>query len=425
MKKSFAFLSAFVMLFCLSACTPEPEDETREPVISFDAEISTSEAEDENPEPDIPFISLITDESLPESFIEPIEGLTSPRSVFKEEVSMTDECREIYEKYISNADITLSCEFSENEIPFSFLTHVFYVCERLDHEVLGIEESGYDMAESYWVPEEIVEKSLCRWFPWSAEDIRDHFEYNSETGEYSLPGAGGGPYYSYVTDFEYIEDDLLRVYISEYDGYAEKEPFPVTNNFVLDIRLNDDGSWTYLSNKKIDNSIDPIWFSGTFSCGAAFGEWNYGGTSTYYVFTENETSLITVYGSVAHKMFFDEKPCSFFISSNGLWVYGYDSLGLRHISELPSEYDCVHSVKDVWLDTENRIIISYMDEIGRAEIAVLDYETFELINYFNTGIKTNSNVDIPMGLKPETIADGKIEIYDTENGTWQTIDYIK
>lgn len=423
MRKIIAFILTFALLFGFSACRTKPEAENTDMLISSEAESSASEQE-ENSEPEVFSASLISNNELPESFIEPADGLSAPKGASEEEVGMTPECREIYDKYISPTGVTLSEEFSESEIPFRFLTHVYYVCERLDYDVLGIEKSGYDMAESYWINGDEVEERLCRWFPWTAEDIRNHFEYNSETGEYSLPGAGGGPHYSFVTGFEYPEDGILRIYISEYDGYLEEGPYPVMDSFVLEVRLNDDGSWTYISNKKAEDTVDPIWFNADTFCGADMEDWNYDGTSTYNIFSDGEASRITVYGSVAHKMYFDQKPCCFFISTNGIWVYGFDSLGLRHISSLPTEKESIHFVKNVWFDSEERIIIAHHREGGTIEIAVLDYATLEVVNWFDTGLSSDFSEDIPIGLQPETVTDGTTEIYDAETKTYKKIEYM-
>ena len=92
----------------------------------------------------------------------------------------------------------------------------------------------------------------------------------------------------------------------------------------------------------------------------------------------------------------NQTPCGIFESAGGIWIYDFETEELRKITELPSKYNENHVVNYVGRDSENRIVVAYQcvseDEYApNIELAVLDYETLEVINYIDTEFTRGPN----------------------------------
>lgn len=442
MKKIFSAFIALIMLLSFSGCgwkveIVDPREETAE-LEKNEPTISVSEPEENTEsqkEPEIFSASLIVDPETPFSEIKSPEDFSGLKVVSLKETEMTGKTLEIWEKYITPLEKTLLGEFDENNLPkngCATYTYIFYSCEYLDYTHYGIEKSGCDMSENYLVDGRRVEESLGRWFPWNPEDYRQFFDYNPETDEYQICGCGGGPTFTYITDYRQ-EDDLLTIEFALYDGWSESGYAEVYSCHEVKIRLEENG-WKYLSSKiKYESKIySPQWHNDDYSAFASYStpkpEQEYVGN--YLIGNGNKYYDIKINDPRGHKMYFGEKPYCFFLSLSGLYFYRFETGEFVHISEVPSEYDLPHFIKNVWVDNNGNIILSYAvledhPDNSIVEIAVLEGEKYEVINYINTGFSANYFDDMPFDAVHEIIEDGTVEIYDVETESYKNIKYLE
>lgn len=426
------------MLFGLTACgwTVEIVDPTEEPGNPENDKpgITVSEPEENpglSPEPEAFTASFIKNSDIPLSKIGPTEEFSLPMLVPVAETEMTGEKYEICEKYISPLEKTLLGEFDEGN-PLrtggATYTYLFYSCENLDNIYYGIEKSGCDASENYLVDGRRVEESLGRWFLWNPEDYRPYFEYNAETEEYQIYGCGGGPTFIYVTDYRQ-EGDILTINFSNYDGWSESDFAMVYSTHEVRIKLEETG-WKYLSAKKTSEPFSPNWHNEDYSFGADYsGDWIPGTDLNYYIFGNGERYKAEIGGILAHKLYFGKMNVCLFFTENGLCFYNFKDF--YHVSELPSNYEGIHSVKNAWVDLDGNLIIAYVpgsdpEAENPIEIAVMDMETKEIINFIDTLLPGNFNDgELTLGLESEPIEPGIIELYDTVANEHREIKYLE
>lgn len=436
------YISAFLMLLIvllLCSCGNVPEKET----VSTESSESETEAESpaagqpEETEPEIFTVSLVTDSNALPSGIEPSDEFETFKVISAEEAKMTGETYEIWEKYIApiESGMPLALDFDENNAPsgnIAIYTYIFYQCENLDNKYYGIEKSGFDMSENYFVDGRKTEESIGRWFPWDPEDYRRYFEYIPETDQYKIPGCGGGYTYSCVRDYSF-EGDILTIDFSIYDGWGEGEYLEVFSNHTMKIKIEEKG-WKYLSNKKTyEKSLySPRWHNSDFSAFAHFTTPKMSSESSfnYVIFNKNQYYSVDIGNPFGHKMYFGEKPYCFFLTASGLYFYRFETNEFIRISEVPSEYNKTHYIRTAWVDSDGYIIISYnavISDLSKAavEIAVLDSETYEIINYINTGLPADYFEEIPFEIQHEILEEKFVEIYDTETEQLKKIKYLE
>jgi hypothetical protein len=129
-------------------------------------------------------------------------------------------------------------------------------------------------------------------------------------------------------------------------------------------------------------------------------------------------------------MYFGENSYCFFLSLNGLYFYRFETDEFIHISELPSEYNKPHMIRNAWIDNSGHIILSYNvfssnPEKVNVEIAVLDEESYEVINYINTGLSADFFEDRPFIAQWNPIEENTLEIYNTKTGDYEKINYLE
>ena len=222
MKK---LLALFFALLMLCSCGVQ-----QEPVIDEPQNESENPEEQKNEESEEMFsISIVTDENIEKSYVEKTDDIFSPVLIKPEEIKMSEDKQEIYDKYIvpiSNR-MPLRTEFSEDSAPEGIYTYIFQQCIGLDKNVLGINKDYATEAgegDSFWVEGRYVEETINRWFCWKPEDYRKYFEYDAEKDMYLVVACGGGPSFYYVTDYTQEGDILSVSYSAYYDG-------PMDSNF--------------------------------------------------------------------------------------------------------------------------------------------------------------------------------------------------
>lgn len=435
MKKLFFCFLAVILMFSLSACGWKIE--IRNPYESAEELIIKEETENEIPvfeeEEKLFSVNFIKNSALSESEIFETEDFSLPKIVSASETEMSGEIYEICDKYIEPFDKILLGEFDEKNPPKTggaTYTYIFYYCENLDFEYYGIEKSECDMSESYLVDGRKTEESIARWFNWNPEDYRKYFEYIPETDEYQIVGCGGGPVFIYVTGYS-LEGDILTVEFDTYNGLEESDSYMVTSSHEVKIKLEETG-WKYLSARKTEEYFSPDWHSGDYSFGADYYEGWEGGKpgdiTKYRIFGNGKKTDAKIYGMTTHKLYFGEENICLFFTENGLYVYDFNEFS--HISELPSEYDEIHTLKNAWIDTEGNLIVAYVrgreaESKNFIEIAVLDIKTKEVKNYISTRIPADYiESENTIGFKPEPV-EGEVKIYNTLTGEYETIRYLE
>ena len=439
MKKIFLVLLALVFVFSGCVKSPVLPSENEGSSSSSESEEPSSSSEsvpEEKPEPEIFNISIVVDsETLPAEISE--AETVSFEVIPKEATKMSGETLEIWEKYIAPIEsaMPLSLDFDENNAPhgnIAIYTYIFYQCENLDYKYYGIEKSGYDMAESYLVDGRKTEESIARWFPWNPEDYRQYFEYLPETDQYHIPGCGGGYTYTFIRNYSF-DEDILTIDFSIYDGWGEGEYLEVYENHTLKIKIEENG-WKYLSNETTfkESIYSPQWHNEDFSKFSSFSTpklaQEYIGN--YLIRNGNKHYNIDINGPRGHKMYFGENSYCFFLSLNGLYFYRFETDEFIHISKLPSEYNKTHMIRNAWIDNSGHIILSYNvlsnnPEQVTVEIAVLDEESYEVINYINTGLSADFFDEMPFIAQWDPIEGNTVEIYNTKTGDYEKINYLE
>ena len=396
--KKFAVLIIFLLLLSLLGC--EKTETPSEPVPEVPSSESEGEAEPEEPsEPELFKVSIVT-ENVKDAFVEPTDEVFEPLYVKAEEVIMSEEYQAVYDTFIDDTGYLLRKEFSEDYIPYTYLTDVYKTCERKDFEFLGIPKSDPGTDEGFWLSSAEVEERLGRYFLWEKEDIRNAFGYDSETDQYVIPVGGGGPMFTYITDVQ-KDGDILKIYYSFYhdtsfyDGIENPEYFPVYRKAILEIK-QEEPLWKYKSNKIIYDDEIPTWHNSDYSFAANVLSYSAGTKAEYSVIKNSSINIVTVFGRNYHSFYMEQTPCGIFETPGGIWIYDFESESLRKITELPSKYDEKHWVTYVGRDSGNRIVVAYQcvsdDEYAEnIELAVLDYETLEVINYIDTELTRSPN----------------------------------
>ena len=435
MKKLILIFTAVISMLSFSACgwkveIRNPTENNSELVIREEQE---NEIPDSEPERKLFTASFLKDYSIPAPEIFETEDFSVPKIVSASKTEMSGETYEIWNKYIDPLDKILLGEFDEKnplKTGGATYTYLFYYCENLDFEYYGIEKSGCDMAESYLVDGRRTEESIARWFNWNPEDYREYFDYNPETDEYRIVCCGGGPTFTYVTDYRF-EGDILTVEFDTYNGLDEADSYMILSSHEVKIRLEETG-WKYLSARETENYFSPNWHSYDYSFGADFYEGWEGGKpgniTKYWLFGKGKKFDAKIYGMTTHKLYFGQKNICLFFTENGLYLYDFNEF--YHVSELPSEYEGIHTVKNAWIDSDGNLIITYVKGTNAEsedfiELAVFDIETKEVKNYIHTLLPADYiESENTIGLKPEPL-EGTVRIYDVVTGEYETIKYLE
>ena len=397
----FLILLAFILI--LSGCTKTPDTSPETTLSSLpeaeESSLPSESAPEQEPSEELYNVSIVTIKTK-DAFIEPTDEVFDLVLVKPEETVMSEEYQKVYDTFIDGTGYLLGKEFSEDYIPFSYLTDVYGACERKDFELLGIPKSDPGLDETFWLSSAEVEERLGRYFPWKKEDIRKAFGYDAETDQYVIPVGGGGPMFTYITDVE-KEGDILKIHysfyqdISFYEGIENPEFFPVYRKAILEIK-QEEPLWKYYSNKFIYDCDFPTWHNSYYSLGASIKNYNFGTMAEYRIIKDSSVDLLTVHGISDHHFYMNQTPCGIFESSGGIWIYDFETEELRKITELPSKYNEKHVITYVGRDCENRIVVAYQcvseDEYApNIELAVLDYETHDVINYIDTEFTRGPN----------------------------------
>lgn len=448
MKKYLSLLAALILIFAISSCEESDElSESSEPETFVESSESESSWRDGK---QLFEVSIVTDADAEPVTVEPDMEWQPFEIVTDEDIKMTPECQEIFDKYVSPIanSMPLMTEFTEDKAPKGIYTYIFFICEWLDRDVYGMKTSGYDMAESYWVDGRKVESSIARWFTWSPEDYREYFEYDEKADKYLIVGCGGGPIFPYVTDYE-RDGDILTIYISFYSGlgsggYYKEEPYFLTYKTVLKVKEEEIG-WKYLSNTKTYSKENiPFFFNDDFTVGANMAGRELWEWEKYHIFKDSVINYVTIpkYVSCGSNIDIEKSTCLFFAQS-GLWIYDMGTGGLRHIESLPSEEDGIHSLYYAWIDSENRLVITYIlnteveegDTVesvsaraGNIQVAALDFDTLEPLNAFDTGIPTHvyktGDGKIHISAAANLRDENAISVYDMRTDSWKYIKYM-
>jgi len=366
MRKFFIMMLAAVLAFLLCSCedAQKPEDIFSSSENSTSEEVSESEPSEENiTEKEFFMGSLFTDKNLPKASVETISDDYEVIAVSKEQLSMSDEYREIYDKYLApiNSAMPLYHNFSAKEAPDDIYGYIVYQCRSLDEKVLGIKadyKERADIGDSCWVNGRAVEESIARWFPWKPEDYRQYFKYNEETDEYLIPGFGGGPVFSYLTGYDQRDNILLLFYSFYIDEMEEEqEIFQVYKSGILEIELLDEG-WKYLSNEITYDESGYFWKTDDYSFCVDCEKFLYSEEAIYKIADGNTLKRFTISGGLDHDFNADKKLCM--VSSvNGLWIYDAEKEELRCLENIPVAEERDYSIAKFWLDGENIVLLCY------------------------------------------------------------------
>ena len=392
-------LLIFVLIFCGCEKTPVPTESESSVSETEESSVAYENVPEEETKEELFSISIVT-ENVEDAFVEATDEVFEPIYIKPEEVIMSEEHQTVYDTFIDGTGYLLRKEFTEDYIPYTYLTDVYGTCERKDFELLGIPKSDPGTAESFWLSSAEVEERLGRYFLWDKEDIRNAFGYDPETDEYPIPAGGGGPMFTYITDVQ-KEGSILKIYYSFYhdtsfyDGIENPEYFPVYRKAILEIK-QEEPLWKYKSNKIIYDDEIPTWHNSDYSFAANVLSYSAGIKAEYSVIKNSSINIVTVFGRNYHSFYMEQTPCGIFETPGGIWIYDFETEELRKITELPSKYNEKHIVTYVGRDNENRIVIAYQcvsdDEYSQnIELAVLDYETLEVTNYIDTELTRGPN----------------------------------
>ncbi len=426
---AFVFLALEVMLL-FSACSAAlPEDmssDEEEPQIQ--KEISETKEREE-----IFFTSIVTDETTEEPYIEKTDEVFLPVLIKPEEVKMSEDKQEIYDKYIAPIGnrMPLRTEFSEESAPEGIYTYIFQQCAGLDKEVLGINKDyATEVAEGdgFWVEGRYAEETIDRWFGWEPEDYREYFEYDAEKDMYLIVACGGGPSFYYITDYKQEGDILSVSYSAYYDGTMDSDSpemdfFYVYYKGIIEIKLEEKG-WKYISNKEVYSEEFPYWYNTDFSFNASSLDYEYLVKEEFKITKGNEVSKLVIFGPMQREFYMSDFPIGIFITAGGIHVYDFEKEHIRTITQLPTKYDKEHSVITAFMDGNNNIIVAYVKDdynpfASPIEIAVLDYSSLSVINYIDTGTNPQKTYSIRLE------EDGKIVIKYPDFNRTEIIRYLE
>ena len=127
--KILILLLTFVLVFCGCEKTPVPTE-------TDESSVSSESVPEEEPTEELFSVSIVT-ESVEDAFIEPTDEVFEPIYIKPEEVIMSEEHQTVYDTFIGGTGYLLGVEFSEDYIPYTYLTDVYGTCERKDFELLG------------------------------------------------------------------------------------------------------------------------------------------------------------------------------------------------------------------------------------------------------------------------------------------------
>lgn len=426
MKKLFAL---FLALLLLCSCGIQEEPIIDKPQSEPEKQEESKSEEKE----EMFFISIAADESFEKPFFEKTEEKFSPVLIKPEEIIMSEDKQEIYEKYIAPIDnpMPLHTEFSEDFAPKGIYTYIFQQCRGLDEKVLGITNDYSTMAaegESFWVDGGYAEETIKRWFGWEPEDYREYFEYDAEKNMYLMVACGGGPVYHYVTDYKMEGDTLYVSYSAYYEGpmdsnFPEMEYLFVYYKGIAEIKIEERG-WKYVSNKKVYSEEFPTWHNKDFGFTAKSVEYEYPFKEEFRITKGSEVSKLVISGPIYREFYMSDFPVGIFVTEGGIVIFDFEKENIRTITNLPTKYDGKHNIITAFMDDNNNIIVAYVKKdynpyASPIEIVVLDYGSLSVINYIDTGTNPQKTYSIRL----EEI--GKIIIKYPDFGRMEVIKYLE
>lgn len=180
---------------------------------------------------------------------------------------LAQSCREAYQTYLSsvgyernNLLITDWTEQDSKELDF------YDLYERLYRAKYG-EIVPYEAEEGaeYNVPEEEIEEVLQSYFSFDRQTIREHMNYQSESGTFLYRPRGrhdgGSPYgpYPEVTGYKELEDGKIQLTV---EAVWEMEMLDCAMKSELVVRPMEDGTFQYVSNRVIfrEERMTNFWY---------------------------------------------------------------------------------------------------------------------------------------------------------------------
>ena len=178
------------------------------------------------------------------------EKLLLSKERFESVPETPEEYVEYFDKYIGMASYSLRYDFNEEE----------YIDGVNAYHLLAfayIKYTGKDIYEDpesddLLYPEEFVLEYIQKYFLWDVDDIRRNVrenEFDRETGLYYFPGGYGGGYFPpTITDVRQ-NGKILEIDVAQYGDADYDCDYRLENFYTVTIRLDDDGTWKYLSRK--------------------------------------------------------------------------------------------------------------------------------------------------------------------------------
>ena len=166
---------------------------------------------------------------------------------------------EYFDKYIAGTSYVLRWDFDEENYIDGI--NAYHLLSMAYMKYNGKDIYDDPESEDLFYPEEFVIDYIQKYFLWDKEDIRRNVmenEFDDETGLYYFPGGYGGGYFPPVITEVRQNGNFLEIDLERYGAKdpATEDYFYLMNFETITIRLDDDGTWKYLSKKTLYTGYD-------------------------------------------------------------------------------------------------------------------------------------------------------------------------
>lgn len=170
-----------------------------------------------------------------------------------------EEYSECFDKYIAYMTLPLRYDFDEEN--YIDDVNAYHLLSSAYFKYTGNDIYDDPESDDLLYPEEFVLDYIQKYFLWNIEDIRRNVresEFDEETGLYYFPGGYGGGYFPPVVSEVRQNGNFLEIDLERYGAKdpATEEYFYLMNFETITIRLDDDGTWKYLSKKTLYTGYD-------------------------------------------------------------------------------------------------------------------------------------------------------------------------
>ena len=182
------------------------------------------------------------------------EKIVLSKEIFENQLFTSDEFSDYQKKYLNNFTSSLPLWKTFDEENYFDGIYSYFLFSSAFYANNGYYPEEDPEGEDFIYPEEFVVDHIQKYFLWDSETIRKNAkegEFDEENNTYYFFFGGGGGYYPPVVSDVRQNGNIIEMDIEQYSATDEihGKDFKITRFNTLTIRLDDDGTWKYLSNK--------------------------------------------------------------------------------------------------------------------------------------------------------------------------------